>query len=389
MSLRKNLHRWEEAGLMHAHQAEDILAYEKERHSGVFMRGLLALGVLAILTGILSFVAANWQAIPPFVKMAVHLIINAGVAYKMYTFDRDGMKLHRELAVFVLMGLTLTLIGLTGQVFHLNGTLGGALILWAVLCTPFAVLYGRSKISLIPWLIGVLAAMYIGIFEVFNGVNWNWHTLDMRGINFASMAISVMLVLLALAARYIERETLYRLLFSTGAVISVITACASTLFFYFGFGHFLFFAERGFIIPIIGACLTAAAGIYFLKFIDRDFAPEINFISKLLLAGLAVCLLPFIIPFSVPRFINPVLFIGYWLYLGYLGQKFGELRLVTTAILMIALRVYIAYIELFGSMLLTSYGLIVSGLLLIGMVRGVMLLNKNIGTLKTGGDDDE
>jgi hypothetical protein len=61
---------------------------------------------------------------------------------------------------------------------------------------------------------------------------------------------------------------------------------------------------------------------------------------------------------------------GFWGILAILWQRHGEEHLVSLAITLITIRLYIIFLELFGDALMsTGLGLILCGALLIGMVK--------------------
>lgn len=126
---------------------------------------MYSLGFFAIFMGVFSIIAANWHNIPPNIKLIAHLLINVVFAYGIYIFDRQDREFPRELSVLGLIGLTLTLIALTGQIFHLEGSINSALVLWMGLSTPFVIVFGKTKTSLGPWLIGFVLALWAGVAE--------------------------------------------------------------------------------------------------------------------------------------------------------------------------------------------------------------------------------
>ena len=64
------------------------------------------------------------------------------------------------------------------------------------------------------------------------------------------------------------------------------------------------------------------------------------------------------------------IFMAYWALIGWIGLRLGYRGLLNTAIVIIALRLVIVYIEVFGDLLSTGVGLIASGVLLIALVWG-------------------
>ena len=166
MGINKKLERWKKSELLSDQQVEAIIAFEKERGSKNLFRGLLWIGSFTIIIGVLSIIASNWQLIPASVKVIAHLLLNIGFASAVYLFERQGRDMLREFFLVGLWGGTLTLIALVGQVFQLDGSIASALFLWSVLVTPALAVYGRTRVSLVPWLASFLVG--IGVFISFS-----------------------------------------------------------------------------------------------------------------------------------------------------------------------------------------------------------------------------
>ena len=66
MSLHSQLARWQSAGLLTADQAQRLADHESSRSSGSrwMVWALSGVGALAIVAGLISVIAANWDEIP-------------------------------------------------------------------------------------------------------------------------------------------------------------------------------------------------------------------------------------------------------------------------------------------------------------------------------------
>lgn len=387
MPINKKTLRWIDAKILTEAQAQRIVDFEKDRGSGRLMKGLYGLGAFVILMGVLAIVAANWQMIPPYTKVVVHLLVNSVLAYGIYAFDHQDRKFPRELCLFGLTGLTLTLIALTGQVFHLNGSIASALVLWMGLSTPFIIAYGKTKISLVPWLIGFVSAIFAGIYEyIFPHLDDTAQAVLAVGVG---ALLPIAFVQAAGSIQKIERPVLQKLLFYTGIAGAVIVPNVVCQFWYSDdFRDFIDTFATQFM--VVGTFVLAAFSIFLIKF------PSVNSVVKtldntrlLLLGGLAVSVLPFVFPSIESDLMAAATFIAYWVFLGFMGQRVSKQGLVSASIVIIAIRIYLIYLEVFGSMLETGFGLVFSGVLLMGMVWGTRRINKNIGMINLEGDDHE
>jgi len=95
--------------------------------------------------------------------------------------------------------------------------------------------------------------------------------------------------------------------------------------------------------------------------------------------------LPFLLAPIESAFFAGIMFIAYWIYVGWFGQRTGAMRLVSLAILILAIRVYILYLQAFGGLLTGGFGLILGGVVMLGMIYGAKKLNNHMQ--KLGGAD--
>ncbi|MCX7200562.1 MAG: DUF2157 domain-containing protein, partial [Proteobacteria bacterium] len=128
MSLRK-LKAWEDAGLLDAATAARIRDWEAGHARPLGLRAVIAVAVLAIGLGLVSVVAANWDAIPGLVRLAVHFALIAGCAAALQRRDHDAL-------LFVLGMLGLTSLGHMGQVYQTSSPLHVPVGLWLLLFAP-------------------------------------------------------------------------------------------------------------------------------------------------------------------------------------------------------------------------------------------------------------
>lgn len=128
------LKRWLDAGLVDAGTAERIRAFEAAQ-GGALRQGRLtlivfALGALLLTAGILLFVAAHWDAIPPSGRFALVLsavaALHAGGAFAARSSPALAATLHA-----VGTGAFGAGIYLAGQAFHMAEHWPAALLLWA------------------------------------------------------------------------------------------------------------------------------------------------------------------------------------------------------------------------------------------------------------------
>ena len=162
--LDKKISRWVEQGLLSRAQADAIIAFEnREPGSNWAVVGVAGIGIVALLTGVVSVIAANWWAIAPAIKLLLYFAIQCALAgafvgtSKNNSFAREVFLLLNQL--FVLAG-----IGLIAQIYNLYGDGWQALALWLTLVLPLT-LQAKWKLACHLWFIGLIAAVAIWLFS--------------------------------------------------------------------------------------------------------------------------------------------------------------------------------------------------------------------------------
>lgn len=376
MSVKKKLQRWEKAGLLNADAVQNILKYEKDHKGQKFTRSLFGLGAFAILIGILAIIASNWQAIPQNTKLILHILMNIGVAFMIFKTAKEGNEKRCDLWTFGLMGLTLTFIGLCGQVFHLKGDIADAFMLWGVLVTPFVVIYGRTLISLFPWIVGVLFAVYAAA-QKYIFADMDDELIIVFGLAFGFF-VPLAMIFASTLIQSEERITLQRVLYIGGAFLMILSASIACQLWYVDD-----FNTQLNALHYVGMIVISGLAIASLKFIKTPIhiiAPEDQkSLALMLMASVLATALPFFLaPVIQINFFSALAFIGYWVVIGLCAQRMDRQGLVSIAIIVIAIRIYVVYLELFGSMVMTGFGLIFSGLVLMGMAWGTRKIQKRL-----------
>ena len=151
---------------------------------------------------------------------------------------------------------------------------------------------------------------------------------------------------------------------------------------------FTYKAMQDYTLVILGIFAIGAAWAKFLPLPENIVSNEDEpYIRKLIFLSLGFAFMPFIIPAIGGSVTAAFSFIIFWLIVGYLAQKTDRTALMNIAITLIAIRIYIIYIELFGSLLQTGFGLILSGGVLIGLAWGARKINKTLSSLSMKGED--
>jgi uncharacterized membrane protein len=376
----KKLKEWVAAGLMSTEQADSIHAYEEDRKSGRFGRGLVGLSLFAILVGVLSIIAANWNAIPGEAKIGVHLFLNVCVGLVALRAGKKGHDLWREGAALVFMGLTFTLIILIGQVFQLTGTPADAALFWLLITLPFFLLMGRGYMTAAPWMLAFIATVYLVMVEKIQ-------VLPLEQRQLLATLVGVLLPLALMADGAIElfrklRPALSDVALKAGIVLGILQTSVSLAFWPANQSYReLVISERdGLLTVIIGLGAVAIHAIFYRFY---KSAPEIKGGAMLAAAGIVGTVIPLIFPSDDMAIIPALVFIAYWVFIGWLAQGMHKMRYVSLAIAVIAVRIFMIYVELFGSLIDTGFGLISGGIVMLVLIFAARRLNRRM--TKIGG----
>lgn len=146
MSARK-IAQWHDAGLIDGATRDRLLAHEAAHARPLLMWAVYGIGALAIGLGLVSVVAANWEAIPGPVRLALHLALIAAALAGLHGREARLAAFSpwaAEALVFVIAALGLTFFGHLGQVYQTSSPLWQPLGAWLALFAPLLLLAGRS-----------------------------------------------------------------------------------------------------------------------------------------------------------------------------------------------------------------------------------------------------
>lgn len=361
-----------DAGLMTADQAARITEFESTRRKGGFGRGLTGAAIFAILLGVLSIVASNWNDIPGNVKIAVHIILNAGVAFALFkNIHRD---MWREGAALALFGLTLTLLALIGQVFQLgDGTYGGLLSLWLITTMPLLAFFGRDKMTAIPWVFALVVTVWTVLIENVDLLPDPWKAAF-------GVAASALIPLALMGDGSIpwvrkNRPVWSSVFIGTGLFLLAVTASSVTFLWYDnGRANDMY---PGYTLPVFALGLIGIA-VHAAWFKFYRGQAEFKFGAIFSAVSLIVMMLPFALPGVESGILSAVVFIAYWVFIGWTAQQMGWPRLISLAIALIAVRIFAVYVEVFGTLFDTGVGLIIGGAVMLGLIALARKLNRRL-----------
>jgi uncharacterized membrane protein len=145
--LERKLAQWIAAGLISSDQAAGVRRFEESQRLGAkwVVWGLASVGGLAVVAGIISLIAANWEEIPEQLKLGGGLTLLLALALSAREVGERGDGWIRDLLLLLHQGMILAMIGLVAQVYHLSGHPWRPFALAFVLALP-PVLAGRRSL---------------------------------------------------------------------------------------------------------------------------------------------------------------------------------------------------------------------------------------------------
>lgn len=375
----RKLQEWVAAGLMTDAQSDAIHSYESAKKRGNFGRNLVGLSLFAILVGILSIIASNWNAIPGAVKIGVHGLINIGIGISAYAAYQKNKTAWSEGLTFAFFGLTLTLIILVGQVFQLEGSHARALLLWMLTTLPFMAVFSQTRFTAVPWMIAFLGTLYVNLFHYADQLPVMW-----QGVFYHGTAI-----LLPLAMMADGRTGLFRrwkpvwadMFVRVGMILLCVAASVATIFWGEDFATRSLYAKEAYMAHLSIYLLAYIAIVVFASL--QNFSKDDGVLKAGLLFALVstlTCMIVYIFPTFDHEAVRAVAFIAYWIFIGWLAQNTGFMRIVTLAIVIIAMRIFAVYVELFGTLMDTGIGLIVGGAVMLGLIVLARMINRRVIT---------
>ena len=372
MSARRIAH-WHEAGIFDAATRDRLLAYEDAHARPLLLWAVWGIGALAIGLGFVSVVAANWEDIPGLVRLGVHLALIAGLlALLFFREDRlaEGSPWSVEALVFVTAALGLTFFGHLGQVYQTSSPLWQPLAVWLALFAPLLLLTGRSWPTALAVVGGaVWTAWEYASAMTGNGVPRNPGTIWLAWLG-AAVALPVTLALAGgwMRARSRRPDFWRRIeqLALTYAVALASLACAVASGG--GFGDSSLLAGT----PSL-ACgvVIALAGI--AHFAVRPGVSGQMAAAIITEAGITIAAAEWANDRIVPA---ALLFFVLWAGIAAAALRAHWRGVFQLAVGVIAFRLVILSFELAADLLTSGFGLILSGLMILGVAWVAVRVSK-------------
>ena len=360
--LQHKIASWVDQGIISPEQAELIVAHESRGSDRPWtLYGIAGIGVTALVTGVISLVAANWEEIAAWVKLSGYFFLQGAVGYAFYrNAEKPGMV--RETLLTLFGALFLAGIGLVAQIYNLHGDGWEALLMWAAITLP-AVGLAHSWALVHLWIGTLLLA----------SVLWAGASTGPGISEFGRACVVATLPLLLTALGFwTESVRRFNAYLRRGALvwgIAVVMLIGTPL------ANVLWHAPTAEFRPHLAylalpwaALMVAALGAWYRPQVKRDV--RLASVGLLLAFGLFATLPVFFGSSSESLSIKVFAAAGFfctWVLAAATAAFAHQKRWFDLASLVIALRVVIVYFEVFGSLAMTGLGLIFSGIVILAI----------------------
>jgi len=237
----KRIEDWQARGMLDARTARALLDdLEAARPARSFVVIAVWLGIICLAFGVMTFMAANWEVMPRWLRMAAllggMLASYAGAGFFRYR----GQASMAEAFVLLGCGIFGALVMFTGQMYHLPGPPAGGVLVWGI-GTYIAALAtgGRGVLALAVILAGLWTAMtmttaggppfhlgFLLVWPVLAATAWVWRA---RGIAHLCALAAILWLVISVIGQLDSEEngTAGRIaLFAALAGISLTVASA-------------------------------------------------------------------------------------------------------------------------------------------------------------------
>lgn len=383
MSARK-ISIWHEAGLIDTDTRDRLIAYEASHARPLALWAVFGIGALAIGLGLVSVIAANWEAIPGQLRLSVHLALIIAALAALFLREEKlaaASPWAVEALLFVTAALGLTFFGHLGQVYQTSSPLWKPLATWLVLFAPLLLLMGRGWLAALAVVGGSIWCVwsYAGAAASF-GTAPDRSMAPLLWIAFVT-ALPVLFAPMAAGLRgrsvrpdFWRRMEQLALAYAVGAA-SLASALAGTG----GFSDGGMTQEPDGMALRGAVAMLAGLGVILVRpGVSGRMAGAI-----IAGAGLVTPLAYSAEDLAVPA---AALFMALWIGIAAAALTAGWRGVFQLAVAVIALRLIILSFELAGDLLASGFGLILSGLMILGVAWGAVRVSKRFAPPSAGGE---
>ena len=366
MNISKKLQIWESAQLISSEQKEKILNYEQKQSRPLLYPAFLFISAFCIGIGILSLIAYNWDKLPDSLKLISDFILLTVCGLLVYKTTEQKKKTITENLKILYALLLLSSIGLIGQIYHLGGDLSTALLFWSLITFPL-VLSCKKVILPIIWTYIFYSTAVIKLLKI-DIINQYFEQI----VEISPFWVIWMNLILYLGiGQLISRFDISKKIAQAVKILFVMNIIGSVLFMeiFIPLGNSYEITTNPavnkafWILWLIG--ITAWGIALFLTSKTSRKNKEIPYYVLLGIMGLIMITLNLIMGRTNigTEITASLLSFSIFLFVIYKGNQKRSKKLINLGSFLISVRFFIIYIQVFGNMMTTGLGLILSGII--------------------------
>lgn len=385
MSIERKLRQWQEAGLLDAATVDRIRAHEEQSAKPIGSYAVAGIGAVAVATGIVAIVASNWDAIPASAKIGVDVVVLAALGASVMRTAVSGPRWLCDALILIEYGVVLASVGLVAQIYQLGGATYTALCVWTALATPL-VFHGSGRFLAVAWVVGTQATLVSILVELAE-------TPRFDGLAVTLCHAIAGLTLLAGSSAYLStrKPAFARALREFGLLEVALSASFGTAGFYEGF-HLGEHPASWW-----GVAVSALATAGLIVQVGRKSAPSNEWSPPAAVFPARITIAAALVLAQAPLFLHgdtkldvlaALTFVAFWALVGWTAFRARTPRIVNLATAFVALRILIAYFEVFGTLLNTGIGLVIGGALVLGLTYVWVKYKRGVDRRLIGGRNE-
>lgn len=384
MSLRK-LRHWHEQGLIDDATFERISEFESQHARPLLLWAAVGIGALTIGLGIISLVAANWEDVPGQIRLGLHMLLLLGLG-AFLALRADEMQQKNpwvlECGLFILAVLGLTFFGHLGQVYQTSSPLWKPLAAWLLLFGPLMLWRGQSWLVAALFLFGSIYACWD--YALNYERSFPLDASDDPPLMWLAIVTAFPVLFAPLAGAMRQRSQRQSFWFRLEQMaFSYAIGGASIILYIAAFEEFSYGswdaldAWSQLARAILG--LVAGAALVVLR---RGKSGEM---AGVVVAGAGLaCILAY--PVSGSTILSALLFFLLWGGIAAAALRANWRGVFQLAVVAIALRLISVSFELASDLLLSGFGLIVAGILILVIAWAAVRVSKQFAPERQQGE---
>lgn len=364
MNISKKLDLWTTEKLISEPQKKAIIEFETKMRRPLFLYALLFLSSFCIGLGMIAVIASNWQIIPQHVKLVVDFILLAMLGGGIFYARINNKNFLMEALLILYAILILASIGLIAQVFQLPSHGYRAFLFWAVLVSPLMYFSKKALLSFI-WLPVFTVSLYDLLYEFswFSDIINRFDNMFPAALQFITILFFVSLYRMVFKKYFnmapITNAFKYWAIILIASYVVMMDIFSMDVFHPY-YRHWAGEESHTLYNLLLWVSLVALTGAF--CWFNRRRQGHYWALALFILVDFS--LIAKILPINREVFAlwGAVLTLSMLSLVSVYGYKRNNIKLLNLASVLMALRFFIVYIQVFGSLLTTGLGLISSGL---------------------------